>query len=406
MPNRTRLNAAGLAALLVLSALAPAALPAAEEVAKLDESLYLGKPVVAQNVTVWPVYARTKAEVYGDLVTLTVAQEKGTAAIREVGAAPANAAAPANPPQRQEAAAPANAATPANPPQRQEAAADQQMERQTSAGGGATVGTLVIENTGSAPVLVLAGTLVKGGKQDRQIAQDFIIPPGKTVPVNAYCVEQGRWTATREGQDTGGKFVAQETLTPKAVRESGQYAKDQGEVWKNVSIANDTAGKAPGTGTLMATVEETDPAAKARREKIGGSVEKGFAELAAGGDAPVGLAYAVDGKVKVVQQFAHPKILNHYLPVLCNTIALEGDLAQRKASAEKKAVYEGAADAQQAVDLVQNAAKLKEECTTNSAGNENGSKQSEKVRYNRVSAEPAKDGLPAKNASETWSVAD
>lgn len=388
MPNRTRLNPAGLAALLVLSALAPAALPAAEEVAKLDESLYLGKPVVAQNVTVWPVYARTKAEVYGDLVTLTVAQEKGTAAIREVGAAPANAA------------------TPANPPQRQEAAADQQMERQTSAGGGATVGTLVIENTGSAPVLVLAGTLVKGGKQDRQIAQDFIIPPGKTVPVNAYCVEQGRWTATREGQDTGGKFVAQETLTPKAVRESGQYAKDQGEVWKNVSIANDTAGKAPGTGTLMATVEETDPAAKARREKIGGSVEKAFAELAAGGDAPVGLAYAVDGKVKVVQQFAHPKILSHYLPVLCNTIALEGDLAQRKASAEKKAVYEGAADAQQAVDLVQNAAKLKEECTTNSAGNENGSKQSEKVRYNRVSAEPAKDGLPAKNASETWSVAD
>lgn len=380
MSHRTRVVLPWLAVLLVLSA---AALPAAEEVAKLDESLYLGKPVVAQNVTVWPVYARTKAEAYGDLVTLTVAQEKGTAAIRELGAAPAN------PPQ----------------PQRQEAAAGQQVERQAS-GGGATVGTLVIENKGDAPVLVLAGTLVKGGKQDRQIGQDFIIPPGKTVPVNAFCVEQGRWTATREGQDTGGKFVAQETLTPKAVRESGQYAKDQSEVWKNVGIANSTAGKAPGTGTLLATVEETDPAAKARREKIGGAVEKAFAALGAAGDAPVGLAYAIDGKVKVVQQFAHPKILSHYLPVLCNTIALEGDLAQRKAAAEKKAVYDGTADAQQAVELVQNAAKLEEQRSTNSAGNENGSKQSEKVRYNRVSAEPAKEGQPAKNASATWAVAE
>lgn len=381
MSHRTRVMLPWLAVLLVLSA---AALPAAEEVAKLDESLYLGKPVVAQNVTVWPVYARTKAETYGDLVTLTVAQEKGTAAIRELGAAPAN------PPQ----------------PQRQEAAAGQQVERQASGGDGATVGTLVIENKGDAPVLVLAGTLVKGGKQDRQIAQDFIIPPGKTVPVNAFCVEQGRWTATREGQDTGGKFVAQETLTPKAVRESGQYEKNQSEVWKNVAAANDIAGKAPGTGTLMATVEETDPAAKARREKVGGAVEKAFAALGAAGDAPVGLAYAIDGKVKVVQQFAHPKILNHYLPVLCNTIALEGDLAQRKAAAEKKVVYEGTADAQQAVELVQNAAKLKEECTTNSAGNENGYKQNKMLRYTRVSSEPAKEGQPAKNASATWAVAE
>lgn len=370
MPNRTRVVLPWLAVLLILSA---AALPAAEEVAKLDEALYLGKPVVAQNVTVWPVYARTKAEAYGDLVTLTVAQAKGTAAVREVGAAPASA---------------------------------QGAQQSAGQAGGATVGTLVIENTGSAPVLVLAGTLVKGGKQDRQIAQDFIIPPGKTVPVNAFCVEQGRWTATREGQDTGGKFVAQETLTPKAVRESGQYAKDQSEVWRNVSVANDTAGKAPGTGTLMATVEETDPAAKARRAKIGGSVEKAFAELSEGGDAPVGLAYAIDGKVKVVQQFAHPKILSHYLPVLCNTIALEGDLAQRKAAAEKKAVYEGTADAQQAVALVQNAAKLDEERSTNSAGNENGYKQNKMLRYTRISSEPGQAGQPAKNASATWSVAE
>ena len=41
--------------------------------------------------------------------------------------------------------------------------------------------TLVIENKGDVPIYVLAGTVVKGGKQDRQIGQDFIIEGKKTV---------------------------------------------------------------------------------------------------------------------------------------------------------------------------------------------------------------------------------
>ena len=55
----------------------------------------------------------------------------------------------------------------------------------------------MIQNKGKLPILVLAGTIVKGGKQDRQIGEDFVVPRDKQVDVSAFCVEQGRWNGTR-----------------------------------------------------------------------------------------------------------------------------------------------------------------------------------------------------------------
>src|SRR4029079_8804388 len=127
--------------------------------------------------------------------TLAQAQEKGVATIRETGG---------------ERAA-----------QQADNVAQQHESNglgQQRAGGGGEVNRLVIDNKGDKAIFVLAGTLVKGGKQDRQIAQDFIIPPGKTVPVDAFCVEHGRWTANREGKGTDGLFEAQKVLAVKEVR--------------------------------------------------------------------------------------------------------------------------------------------------------------------------------------------
>src|SRR5258708_3999499 len=77
----------------------------------------------------------------------------------------------------------------------------------SSRGDGAQVNSLVIDNQGDVPIYVLAGTIVKGGKQDRQIGDDFIVGARQTVPVDAFCVEHGRWTTDREGIATGGQFA-------------------------------------------------------------------------------------------------------------------------------------------------------------------------------------------------------
>src|SRR2546428_759065 len=58
----------------------------------------------------------------------------------------------------------------------------------------ATVSSLAIENRGSGHVLVLAGEILQGGKQNRIVLEDVLVPPRSgplTPPV--YCVAQGRW---------------------------------------------------------------------------------------------------------------------------------------------------------------------------------------------------------------------
>lgn len=66
---------------------------------------------------------------------------------------------------------------------------------------------LKIENTGSEPVFIQFGDLVKGGQQDRVLTTSLLIPPrsGK-IAIGAYCVEQGRWNS--RGTEDVTKFSA------------------------------------------------------------------------------------------------------------------------------------------------------------------------------------------------------
>src|SRR5205814_5729749 len=57
------------------------------------------------------------------------------------------------------------------------------------------VNELSIENTSSQDVYVQSGDIVKGGRQDRVLSTDLVLPPhsGK-LSIAAFCVEHGRWT--------------------------------------------------------------------------------------------------------------------------------------------------------------------------------------------------------------------
>src|SRR5438552_2906574 len=57
------------------------------------------------------------------------------------------------------------------------------------------VSQLSIENLSGEDVYVQSGDIVKGGRQDRVLTTDFVLPAhsGK-LPISSFCVEQGRWT--------------------------------------------------------------------------------------------------------------------------------------------------------------------------------------------------------------------
>jgi hypothetical protein len=101
---------------------------------------------------------------------------------------------------------------------------------------GAQVNQLVLVNRGEKPLLLLAGEVVSGGKQDRIIAKDRIVPVGaEPLPLDVFCVEHGRWT------NGGDKFAAAKVMVHPSVREKAALDQDQAEVWAAVRSGSDAA---------------------------------------------------------------------------------------------------------------------------------------------------------------------
>ena len=63
---------------------------------------------------------------------------------------------------------------------------------------GAEVNRLVLVNNSDRPLILLAGEIVTGGKQDRVVGKDRIVPP-KSDPIDlaVFCVEPHRWVAAK-----------------------------------------------------------------------------------------------------------------------------------------------------------------------------------------------------------------
>jgi hypothetical protein len=97
------------------------------------------------------------------------------------------------------------------------------------------VNELAIENLSDQAVFVQADEIVKGGKQDRVLAVDLVLPPrsGK-VPIASFCVERGRWSR-RGAEDPasfqGGVILA---LPSKELKLASRGRRSQQEVWANV----------------------------------------------------------------------------------------------------------------------------------------------------------------------------
>jgi hypothetical protein len=142
-----------------------------------------------------------------------------------------------------------------------------QQQSVSYSSSGASVNELALVNRSGKKLLLLAGEVVVGGKQDR------VIPP-VSVPValNVFCVEHGRWTPRNTSYSGGGSGSARGTVAPMEapapdggpakfsslgavahpkLRGAAQDKKAQGEVWKEVSENNARLGTANSTDTYQ-----------------------------------------------------------------------------------------------------------------------------------------------------------
>ena len=277
------------------TAAAPAGGPAHAAPAADDRSF--GAPTAIANLGIYPVTSRSQVDV-GPLVTLDDALAKKQADVRE-----------------------------------------------SSEGG--KVDQLVIENKGATPIFVLAGTVVRGGKQDRQIGQDFIIEGNQTTPVDAFCVEHGRWTAQRNGRITNGHFDSSAGLATSKVRAAGQYKKSQTEVWSKVSSTNAAHGKHSASDTLTATLD--DRAVANERAQLVLQIHR-VLDAVSPRDDLVGVAYAIDGEVQGARWFLHHAIFEMNRQKIVDGIALDAITAKAQAERERKPTSTKPLPAPSAVD--------------------------------------------------------
>ena len=130
---------------------------------------------------------------------------------------------------------------------------------------GASVNQLVLINRSKRPLLLLAGELVSGGKQDRIIGKDRLVPAGsEPLPLDVFCVEHGRWSA-------GANFTDAKTIVHPSVREQATFKNDQGQVWDAVrsgttSQTVEVTGEGAGAGVGGAPLPQPAPAKLAAPE--------------------------------------------------------------------------------------------------------------------------------------------
>jgi hypothetical protein len=203
---------------------------------------------------------------------------------------------------------------------------------------GASVNQLVLINRGKRPVLLLAGELVSGGKQDRIIAKDRIVAPGADpLPLDVFCVEHGRWSS-------GYEFGAAKTMVHPSVREQAAVNQSQNEVWASVrkgsTAAVSSAAPAPRIASsdlaaVMANSAPTQSYAKLYTEsRVGASVDgfvdevqrrfaRGTGTQTAKGEHIIGVVVAYGGEVAWSDIFASGDLFQHYWSKLLRSYAVE-----------------------------------------------------------------------------------
>ncbi len=129
---------------------------------------------------------------------------------------------------------------------------------------GPQVNQLVLINRGKRPLILLAGEVVSGGKQDRVIGKDRIVPVGAApLPLDVFCVEHGRWTPGAE------QFSEAQLMVHPSVREKAAVEQDQTQVWAAVR----GEGNAIGSASESVTVEAGTPPPAISSRNLSAAIE-------------------------------------------------------------------------------------------------------------------------------------
>jgi hypothetical protein len=196
----------------------------------------------------------------------------------------------------------------------------------------ANVQQLTIENqSDKVTVFLNAGDIVKGGRQDRTVRDDLILPPRSgMVPLAAFCVEHGRWT--QRGEESPAAFSANDKLlSSRKLKMAARYGLNQGEVWSGVAEqqvqlnenVSRLAGKsvdtrsAASSSSLQLTLENKDLDTVRRRylDELG-PIMNDKTDV-------IGFVYAINGEINSAEVYNNKSLFRALWPKLLESAVTE-----------------------------------------------------------------------------------
>lgn len=202
------------------------------------------------------------------------------------------------------------------------------------------VNELAIENASrTEEVFVQAGDIVKGGQQDRVLAVDLIMPArsGKT-PIDAFCVEQGRWQ--QRGKEQTGQFSSSDDMAAtKPLRMAAKQARSQPDVWKEVDVAQQRLSLAVASD-VRSTASRSSLQLAIENEKVQESVAaytKKLSSIVEGKTDVIGYVFAINDRLNSADVYASGALFKRFWPKLLRTTAIEA-VAERLSYEKRETV--------------------------------------------------------------------
>jgi len=205
------------------------------------------------------------------------------------------------------------------------------------------VNELAIDNNSSEYVFIHSGDIVKGGKQDRTISYDVIIPPKtKNVSLESFCVEQGRWQQ-RSSENVSAFSSNTKMLSSRDLKLAAKHEKNQRKVWSKVSEQKASLNKklsAKNGYTIDVADNESNSSLQLALEsdELKKSKDSIYQKLKDLIDVPnaIGYAYAINGEIYGVEVYNNKQLFTDLWDKILESVIIEAISKEGEAVVTKK----------------------------------------------------------------------
>ena len=192
------------------------------------------------------------------------------------------------------------------------------------------VNQLQVENVSREDIYIQSGEIVKGGRQDRVLKDDFILPTASgKVDITAFCVEHGRWT--KRGGESSQAFEASPNAIASPQMKRAVQAGQQQQVWVAVEAAQEslsTSLSAPVKSRQSPTSYQLTVESE-HVKKVGGGFQKDLGGLASKYGDALGYVMVVNGKVTGADVYASHELFRKLWPKLLEAASVEAMAAAK-----------------------------------------------------------------------------